>query len=141
MSGALESYMEALALRLSVAWADTKNALARGAVARAYESIGDIFSTRGDQARALHNYQGLLAQIKELEVLLAQASKEADILRARLERLEPRRRRHYSPRQRFRTLPFMKTCVMSVAETCPSPERNPSCPPAWRIGSGEAQVS
>jgi hypothetical protein len=31
------------------------------------------------------------------------------------ERLEPRRRRHYSPRQRFRVLLFMKT--MSVAET------------------------
>jgi len=61
--------------------------------------------------------QGLMARIKELEVLRAQAREEADILRARLERLEPRRRRHYSPRQRFRILLFMKTYVMSVAET------------------------
>jgi putative transposase len=61
--------------------------------------------------------QSLLARIKELEVLRAQALEEADILRARLERLEPRRRRHYSPRQRFRILLFMKTYVMSVAET------------------------
>jgi hypothetical protein len=53
--------------------------------------------------------QGLMARIKELEVLRAQAREEADILRARLERLEPRRRRHYSPRQRFRILLFMKT--------------------------------
>jgi hypothetical protein len=42
---------------------------------------------------------------------------EADLLRARLEPLEPRRRRHYSPRQRFRILLFMKTYVMSVTET------------------------
>jgi len=61
--------------------------------------------------------QGLMARIKELEVLQAQAREEVDILRARLERLEPRRRRHYSPRQRFRILLFMKTHVMSVAET------------------------
>jgi hypothetical protein len=61
--------------------------------------------------------QGLMARMKELELLLAQAREEADILRARLERLEPRRRRHYSPRQRFRILLFMKTYVMSVAET------------------------
>jgi hypothetical protein len=60
--------------------------------------------------------QGLLARIKELEVLLAQAREEADILRARLELLKPRRRRHYSSRQRFRILLFMKTYVMSVAE-------------------------
>ena len=33
--------------------------------------------------------------------------------RARLERLEPRRRRHYSPRQRFLILLFMKTYVMT----------------------------
>jgi putative transposase len=52
-----------------------------------------------------------------LELLLAQAREEADILRARLERLGPRRRRHYSPRQRFRILLFMKTYVMSLAET------------------------
>lgn len=61
--------------------------------------------------------QSLMARIKELEVLLAQAKEEADILRARLERLEPRRRRHYSPHQRFRILLFMKTYVMSLAET------------------------
>jgi transposase InsO family protein len=61
--------------------------------------------------------QGLMARVKELEVLLAQAREEADILRARLERLEPRRRPRYSPRQRFRILLFMKTYVMSVAET------------------------
>jgi putative transposase len=61
--------------------------------------------------------QGLMARVKELEVLLAQAHEEADILRARMERLDPRRRRQYSPRQRFRILLFMKTYVMSVAET------------------------
>jgi len=60
--------------------------------------------------------QGLMARIEELEVLQAQAREEAAILRARLERLEPRRRRDYSPRQRFRILLFMKTYV-SVAET------------------------
>jgi transposase InsO family protein len=58
-----------------------------------------------------------MARIKELEILLAQAREEADIVRARLERLEPKRRRHYSPRQRFLILLFMKTYVMSVAET------------------------
>jgi hypothetical protein len=70
--------------------------------------------------------QSLMARVKELEVLLAQAHEEADILRARLARLNPRRRRHYSPRQRFRILLFMKTYVMSVAETCGSPKRRPS---------------
>jgi hypothetical protein len=58
-----------------------------------------------------------MARVKELEVLLAQAHEEDDILRARLERLDPRRRRHYSPRQRFRILLFVKAYVMSVAET------------------------
>jgi hypothetical protein len=61
--------------------------------------------------------QGLMARVKELEVLLAKAREEAHILRARLERLNPRRRCHYSPRQRFRLLLFMKTYVISVAET------------------------
>jgi len=61
--------------------------------------------------------QGLTGRVKELELLLAQAREEADILRARLARLEPRKRRHYSPRQRFRILLFMKTYVISVAET------------------------
>jgi transposase InsO family protein len=61
--------------------------------------------------------QRLMARVKELELLLAQAREEADILRARLEQLEPRRRRHYSPHQRFRILLFIKTYVMSLAET------------------------
>jgi putative transposase len=59
----------------------------------------------------------LMARVKELEILLAQARDEADIVRARLERLEPRKRRHYSPRQRFLTLLFMKTYVLSLKET------------------------
>jgi len=61
--------------------------------------------------------QRLMARVKELEILLAQARAEVEILRARLERLEPRKRRHYSPRQRFLILLFMKTYVMSLAET------------------------
>jgi hypothetical protein len=60
--------------------------------------------------------QGLMARVKELEVLLAQAREEADILRARLECFDPSRRRHYSPRQRFRILLFMKTYVMSCRD-------------------------
>jgi hypothetical protein len=58
-----------------------------------------------------------MARVKELEPLLAQARDEADIIRARLARLEPRKRRHYSPRQRFLILLFMKTYVMSLKET------------------------
>jgi hypothetical protein len=72
-----------------------------------------------------------MARVKELEVLLAQAHEEADILRARMKRLDPKRRRHYSPGQRFRILLFMKTYVMSVAET---PTASSSPPRPWRAG-------
>ncbi len=57
-----------------------------------------------------------MARVKELEIRLAQARDGAEIVRARLE-LEPRKRRHYSPRQRFLILRFMKTYVPSLKGT------------------------
>ena len=91
---------------------------ALGALLKAREllalSLGLLLAKVRETTDPVHR---LMARVKELELQLAQARDEADILRARLERLEPRRRRHYSPRQRFLILLFMKTYVMSLKET------------------------
>jgi len=49
-------------------------------------SLGLFLAKVREAADPVHN---LMARVKELELLLAQAREEADILRARLERLEP----------------------------------------------------
>jgi len=55
--------------------------------------------------------------MKELELRLAKAEDEADILRKRLAKLPSRQRPHYTPSLRFRILRFMKTHVLSLKET------------------------
>ena len=59
----------------------------------------------------------LLARLRELETLLAEAQHEADLLRQRLHRLDPRHRPHYNPYLRYRILLFMRAHALPLAET------------------------
>src|SRR5258707_3153189 len=59
----------------------------------------------------------LMARVKELEAVVHQREEENEILRARLLRTAARRRRHFTPEQRFRILSFMRSHVLSIAET------------------------
>ena len=59
----------------------------------------------------------LMARVKELEAVVHQREEENEILRARLLRTPARRRRHFTPEQRFRILSFMRSHVLSIAET------------------------
>lgn len=51
------------------------------------------------------------------QFLLAQANDRADILAARITRIEPRHRPHYTPHARYRILQHMRRYLLSVDET------------------------
>jgi len=59
----------------------------------------------------------LFAELQHTRFLLREACDRAEILAARLERVEPRRRRHYTPPLRFRILEHRRTYLLSVEET------------------------
>jgi transposase InsO family protein len=59
----------------------------------------------------------LFVELQRTGLLLREARERADILAARLERVEPRRRRHYTPPLRFRILEHMKRHMLTVEET------------------------
>ena len=58
----------------------------------------------------------LFVELQKARFLLREARDHAQILAARLERVEPRRRRHYTPPLRFRILEHMKTYMLTVEE-------------------------
>jgi transposase-like protein len=59
----------------------------------------------------------LFVELQHMRFLLQEAREHAEILAARLERVEPRRRRHYTPPLRFRILQHMNRYMLSVEET------------------------
>jgi transposase InsO family protein len=59
----------------------------------------------------------LFVELQETRMLLREARERAEILSARIGRVEPRRRRRYTPPLRFRILEHMKTYLLSVEET------------------------
>ncbi len=59
----------------------------------------------------------LFVELQHMRFLLREARERAEILAARLERVEPRRRRHYTPPLRFRILEHMKRYMLTVEET------------------------
>jgi transposase InsO family protein len=66
--------------------------------------------------------QGTTAEKLHVELdrtlfLLAQANDRAEILAARLARIDPRHRPHYSPPLRYRILQHMRTYLLAVEET------------------------
>jgi AraC-like DNA-binding protein len=65
----------------------------------------------GDPLRTLQ------ARIHELTARMAMLEQENRHLKNRLQRIEPRRRSHYTPAERFQILVFMKTWLLSVEET------------------------
>ena len=59
-----------------------------------------------------------MSRAEALAVLgLDEGAGRAEILAARLERVEPRRRRHYTPPLRYRILEHMKRYMLTVEET------------------------
>jgi transposase InsO family protein len=65
----------------------------------------------GDPLRTLE------ARIRELLVRIVMLEQENTRLRSRLERIEARRRSHYTPSERFQILAFMKTWLLSAEQT------------------------
>ena len=59
----------------------------------------------------------LFVELQHVRFLLYEARERAEILAARLERVDPRRRRRYTPPLRFRILEHMKKYMLSVEET------------------------
>jgi transposase InsO family protein len=59
----------------------------------------------------------LFVELHKTRLLLREARDQAHILAARLERVEPRRRRRYTPPLRFRILEHMKRYMLTVEET------------------------
>ena len=59
----------------------------------------------------------LVVELQRTRLLLRKARERAEILAARFERVEPRRRRHYTPPLRFRILEHMKRYMLTVEET------------------------
>ena len=59
----------------------------------------------------------LFVELQQTRLLLREARDRADILAARFEKIEPRRRPYYTPALRFRILEHMKTYLLSVEET------------------------
>jgi transposase InsO family protein len=59
----------------------------------------------------------LFVELQHMRVLLREARERAEILATRLERVEPRRRRHYTPPLRFRILEHVKRYMLTVDET------------------------
>ena len=59
----------------------------------------------------------LMAKLLETRIALAEATERAQILAARLEKIEPRHRPHYSPQARFRILAHMRKYLLSVEDT------------------------
>jgi transposase-like protein len=59
----------------------------------------------------------LLAENQKIHFLLQEALDRADILAARLAKLEARRRPHYSPQLRFRILEHMRKFMLSAQDT------------------------
>jgi transposase InsO family protein len=59
----------------------------------------------------------LFVELQRTRLLLREARERAEILAARLERVEPRRRRHYTPPLRYRILEHMKRYMLTVEET------------------------
>lgn len=59
----------------------------------------------------------LEAPIQELLARIAMLEQENDHLRSRFERIEARRRSHYTPSERFQILVFMKTWLLSIEDT------------------------
>jgi hypothetical protein len=90
-----------LALRAVLACA-RRSAEARHAERALLQATGDLASCsvaawqrqRADGTTA----EKLFVELQHMRVLLREARERAEILAARLERVEPRRRRHYTPR-------------------------------------------
>jgi transposase InsO family protein len=61
--------------------------------------------------------QTLFTELQQSRFLLREAREHAEILAARLEKLDPRRRPHYTPPLRFRILEHMRTYMLSTEET------------------------
>ena len=59
----------------------------------------------------------LYVELQHARLLLREALDRVEILTARIERTDPRRRRHYTPPLRFRVLEHMQTYLLSVQET------------------------
>jgi transposase InsO family protein len=59
----------------------------------------------------------LFLELRKTHFFLQETRDRVEILVARLERLEPRSRPHYSPQLRFRILEHMRTYMLSVQET------------------------
>jgi putative transposase len=59
----------------------------------------------------------LFIDLQESRLLLREARERAEILAARLDKIEPRRRPYYTPTLRFRILEHMKRYMLSVEET------------------------
>jgi putative transposase len=59
----------------------------------------------------------VFVELQQTRLLLREARERAEILAARIERVEPRRRRRYTPPLRFRILEHMRRYLLSVEET------------------------
>jgi hypothetical protein len=59
----------------------------------------------------------LFVELQQTRLLLREARERGEILAARFEKIEPRRRPYYTPPLRFRILEHMKRYMLSVEET------------------------
>ena len=59
----------------------------------------------------------LLSQIKEKDLRIRQLEQAVELLQARMNRIDSRRRKHYSPQERFRIILFKETYSLTVEAT------------------------
>ena len=76
-------------------------------------ALGLALARARQQADPVH---ALFLRVQTLEARLAALREENDILRQRLARERPRRRRHYSPPLRFRIVRLLRSEVLSLTE-------------------------
>ena len=59
----------------------------------------------------------LLSQIKEKDLRIRQLEQAVELLQARMNRIDSRRRKHYSPQERFRIILFKESYSLTVEAT------------------------